>query len=255
MHRRPLIDPAGRDAPDAGRMPAPATAAPDAAPTLADAVRRACADALAVILPIDCAGCAAPDVALCDECRRAVAPAPVHRMLEGMPVFSGLAFEGVPARLVRALKQEGRTGLAAALAPALAAAVASATGGAAVLLVPVPTSRAAFRRRGFRVPDLVAARAGLAPVRLLVSAGRAVDQRGLDRAGRRANVAGAFAVRRRAAWDDAIVRAVVIDDVVTTGATLVEAARTLREAGIDVVGAATIAATARTGVSKPQAER
>lgn len=209
------------------------------------AVRAACADALALLLPVSCAGCDEPDVGLCERCMLALAPAPRRQVIPsdggGLTVWSGLAFEGVPARVLRAIKEDGRTGLAHALAPALAAAVARA-GVGGVVLVPLPTSRAAYRRRGFRVPDLLLRRAGWPPTRLLRHARRTGDQRGLGREARRRNVDGSLAVRPGAAQG---LRVLLVDDVVTTGATLAEAARALRSAGAEVVGAVTVAATPR----------
>ena len=206
-------------------------------------IRGALAEALVLLLPIACAGCDRPDVALCATCTAALIPRPEHRRIDdgegAVPVWSGLRFEGVTARVVRALKEEGRTGLARVLAPALAAAVSQFDTAHAVL-VPLPTSRAAYRRRGFRVTELVAARAGLPVERLLRTARRTGDQRGLDREARRRNVTGSLV-----AHDVAGRRVVVLDDVVTTGASLAEAVRALRDAGAEVVGAATAAATPR----------
>jgi ComF family protein len=207
-------------------------------------VRAALADALALVLPVRCAGCDEPDVSLCGACAGALEPSAFRAGVDG-EVWSGLRFEGVTARVVRALKEDGRTGLARALAPALGAAVQEAVGAAArigeeVVIVPVPTSRAAYRRRGYRVIELVARRAGLPCARLLTPSRTTSDQRGLSRDERRRNVA--HALRARGAEG---LRVIVIDDVVTTGATLCEAMRALRDGGADVVGAATIAATAR----------
>jgi predicted amidophosphoribosyltransferase len=81
----------------------------------------------------------------------------------------------------------------------------------------------------------VAARPLLAPTRSVA------DQAGLDTSGRARNLAGALAARRCA---DGL-RVVVVDDVVTTGATLAEATRALRAAGAEVLGAAVVAATVR----------
>ncbi|HET6299944.1 ComF family protein [Microbacterium sp.] len=210
---------------------------------LADLLARSLADASAVLFPVSCAGCDEPDVALCDACRGALAPTVTRdRLASGLAVWSGLAFQGVAARVIRALKEEGRTGLARPLAVPLRGALieAAATVGAIDALVPVPTSRAAYRRRGFRVPELVARRTGVRTERLLAPARRTADQRGLGIEARRANVSGSMRAR-----DIGARRVLVLDDVVTTGATLDEAARALRTAGADVVGGVCVARTPR----------
>ena len=202
-------------------------------------VRGALADALSLAFPTWCAGCDLPDAALCPPCRAQLAPQPRRRSAGGLEIWSGVSFEGVAARVVRAFKEDGRTGLAGALAPALAAALA--VWDPQVAVVPIPASRSSVRRRGYRPVELIARRAGVRPRRLLRVSPTTRDQRGLTRDARRANVAGSML-----AHDAAGVRVVLIDDVVTTGATLAEAARALRSAGAVVVGAATVAATART---------
>jgi predicted amidophosphoribosyltransferase len=207
----------------------------------ASTIRGALVETLALVLPITCAGCGEPDVALCESCTDALQPAPHRADVADLrvPVWSGLRFDGVAGRVMRSLKEEGRTGLARALAPALGAAVA-ALGHSGAVLVPIPTSRAAYRRRGYRVIELVAARAGLGVSRLLVATRQSGDQRGLDQERRRRNVAGSLRAR-----DAAGRHVIVLDDVVTTGATLAEAVRALHDAGAMVVGAATVAATPR----------
>jgi predicted amidophosphoribosyltransferase len=225
-------------------------------------LREACADALALLLPVWCAGCDEPDVALCERCALALQPDVRRRVVEApgaaVEVWSGLAFDGVAARVLRAIKEDGRTGLATALAPALAA-VLDRAGAAGCLVVPMPTSRAAYRRRGFRVPELLLRRAGRPAHRLLRLARRTADQRGLDRDARRRNVAhsmvatiprsalprGAITGRSGRAEQPSAPRVVVFDDVVTTGASLAEAVRALRAAGVEVVGAVALAGTPR----------
>ncbi|GAA3898248.1 ComF family protein [Microbacterium invictum] len=202
------------------------------------AVRASLAEALSLVFPTWCAGCDELDVSLCGACAAALQPHPAARRLDGFEVRSALPFDGVAARVIRAYKQEGRTGLARPLGAALAAAVGTVD--ADTVIVPVPSSRAAIRRRGYRVAELLARRADLAPRRLLHPAAVAADQRELGREARAANVHGTLR-----AGPVAGLRVIVVDDVVTTGATLSEAVRVLRTAGADVLRAATVAATAR----------
>lgn len=159
-----------------------------------------------------------------------------------MPVVAALTYEGVQARCIRRLKEEGETVLARPLGAALRSAVDEFSAGASQLVVvPIPTGRAAFRRRGYRVPEMLIRRAGLRVHRLLLPVRATADQRGLDVVQRGENVA--RSMRARHARDGADV--VLIDDVITTGATLDEGARALTDAGFRVRGAVTLAATPR----------
>ncbi|MXS74898.1 hypothetical protein CSIV_05540 [Microbacterium sp. CSI-V] len=212
------------------------------------AIREAVVDALAFWFPVACAGCGALDVDVCEGCRAALAPRVVRRpLLPDVEVISALEFDGVAARVIRAMKSDGRTGLAGALGPALAAALAAAPAGATVTTI--PASRAADRRRGYRPVDLLVRRAGARTVPLVRVRRASADQRGLGRAARRANVAGLFAARAPLAGS-----VVVVDDVVTTGATLRDAVSALRDAGVDRIVAVTLAYTPRRGGSTRESE-
>jgi predicted amidophosphoribosyltransferase len=152
------------------------------------------------------------------------------------------------------------------LARPLAAAVlatldvaAGGTGAAAdrVLLVPVPSSARACRTRGADVGALLAARAArdvrrsggaVRVARVLRQRRRVTDQAGLGAGARSRNVEGAFAVRRGLAGAPGRrlppgVAVLVVDDVVTTGASAAEACRALEAAGAVVLGVAAIAWT------------
>lgn len=193
------------------------------------------ADALDLLMPVWCAGCDAPGRALCATCV-AELPRPRRRDADGLDVRSLARYEGAAARIIRALKEDGRTGLCRPLGRLVAGLVRDA-GWEDAVLVPVPPSRAALRRRGYAVPEMIARHGDVRTARRLRVRGRVLDQRRLDRAERQRNVAGSFVAR------PGTTAAVIVDDVMTTGATLREAQRALREAGSRVVGAVVLADT------------
>jgi predicted amidophosphoribosyltransferase len=214
-------------------------------------------DLLDLLLPERCAGCGGASRLLCDACRdlldgcaRPAVPAPRPA---GLPAPWAVArYEGAARAVIVAHKESGRTGLARPLGAALAHSLRAAGVDGAVLVVPVPSTRAAVRRRGHDPTLRITAAAigalrarGIAVRRVaaLAHARRVADQAGLPMAGRAANLAGALHVVRPG--EVAGRRVVLVDDVITTGSTLAEAARALRAAGAEVPAAAVIAATPR----------
>ena len=204
---------------------------------------------LDLVLPRACSGCAEPGRSLCPSCREVLAARPVGRVRPtpcpaGLPEVVALsAYRGEVKRLLLAHKENGVLALTRPLGRGLAAAV-RVLDRDAVVLCPVPSSRAAVRSRGhdhaMRLARAAAHDLGLQARRLLVPARAVADQAGLSTAQRAANVAGALRATGRPG-----LAVVVVDDVMTTGATLVEAARALTAHGHRVVGAAVVAATER----------
>jgi predicted amidophosphoribosyltransferase len=238
----------------------------------ADPLREALADALALVLPVACAGCGAPDRAVCRSCRAALAGPVLRRSLDGarLEVVSGAAYEGVAARIVTAVKDAGATEAAAALAAPLRRAVAAALeqeiGARAaeapalrawsappafrpVLLVAAPSAARSTRRRGYVPIELVARAARLPVSRSLRSTRPVRDQAALTAAERARNVGDSMTAHPRLAGRTVL----LLDDVVTTGSTLAEAARAVRAAGGTVRGAATITATPAHAARPPPA--
>lgn len=199
------------------------------------------ADVAAFLLAATCAGCDAPGVLLCPSCRRALEPHPQRRTTpQGRPVHAALSFEGVAARCIRRLKGDGDTLVARPLGAALASVLLPELT-PMTWVIPVPTSRRAFRRRGYRVPDLLIRRAGADAQPILTVRSGVLDQRGLDAHAREDNVRGTMRCRRAGGGASAV----IVDDVVTTGATVDEAARALELAGFQVVTAIALVATPR----------
>ncbi|WP_327132304.1 phosphoribosyltransferase family protein [Streptomyces sp. NBC_01343] len=222
-----------------------------------------------LVLPAGCGGCGAARVLLCPGCARALSGAAAGRVRPsprpaGLPVvYAAAAYEGAVREVVLAHKERGALPLAGPLGAALAAAVSGVAGAGAgavpageeLVLVPVPSARRQVRARGHdpaRRTALVAAarlrRAGV-PARVasvLRQVRPVADQAGLGARERRENLTGALGVRGGGGGLlPATARIVLVDDLITTGATLAEAARALRAASAGAVaGAAVVAAPA-----------
>jgi predicted amidophosphoribosyltransferase len=227
---------------------------------------------LDLVLPVDCAGCgdAGPLVGgLCRPCADAVSAAFPQRVRPdpepaGLPPTVALAGYGAVLReALLQYKEKNRHALAAPLGAALADTVVrglALTGAlsAPVLLVPVPDTAAAIRRRhGDHVVRLAEA-----AVRTLRAGGFDAAVAGALRANPRPDSAELTAVQRAEAARDAFAtvdrqvpavraaaaagaRVVIVDDIVTTGSTLVSAVGKLGEKGVSVTFCGVLAATRR----------
>ncbi|WP_353809291.1 ComF family protein [Agromyces sp. SYSU T00194] len=211
-----------------------------------DPVLGALHDAAAVLLPVRCAGCGADGRSVCVACTRALHPRPAEDARGDLAFVAALEYGGAVRAVLAAYKDGGRIDAAAALAPALAAAVAAAAaraarGGSPPELVCVPSAAAARRARGYHPVELLLRRGGLRSARLLARTGSRTDQAGLGLAARERNAAGALRALPRARGR----RVILVDDIVTTGATAREAVRALTAGGADVAGVAALARTPR----------
>jgi predicted amidophosphoribosyltransferase len=207
---------------------------------------------LDLVLPRACAGCGARGPALCAGCRAVLAAAPLGPWRPtpcppGLPPRHALAaYDGPRKRVLLAHKERGGLGLGPPLGQALARVAAPLLGAGPAVLCPVPSSRAAVRARGYdHALRLARAAARASPTdvvarHLLAPARRVADQAGLSAEERAANQR--LAMR---ALPLPPCRVVLVDDLVTTGATLQEAARALSAHGHVVLGAAVLGATRR----------
>lgn len=237
-----------------GALPAPpADASPGRLARLLAGLGRA-------LLPPRCLVCAEPGahgLDLCAACRAAL-PRPrcacprCALPLAGPELACGACLREPPAmdrvlaachyafpvdRLLPRFKFHGDLAAGRTLSALLAEAVAPVFDAPGAVLVPVPLHPARLRERGYNqaleLARPLASRFGLALAPGLLQRRRPTGpQTGLDAAGRRSNVRGAFHATGKA--PDHVV---LVDDVMTTGSTLAECTRALRRAGASRVDA------------------
>lgn len=220
-----------------------------------DLLRRTASQALDAALPAVCVGCGREGPPLCERCvpaldRRLEAPVGVPIGLPGdlpAPLLQldwCAPFSGTVRSALHAIKYGGEQRLAEPLGAAVARRWARIGVGADIVThVPVHAGRA--RTRGYDQAALIARAAarqlGL-PYATLVTRERAtIAQFDLDRSDRAANVAGAFVAGIRRAPDPVGRWVLLVDDVVTTGATLAACAEALERAGALGASAITVA--------------
>ena len=235
---------------------------------------------LDLMLPLQCGGCSAPATPWCPECDGALAVHPdephlvTPRIDPGVPVLSLGRYAGPRRKAIVAVKEHGRTDLIRPLAHALRDGLAHLmTWGileSPLVVVPAPTKRSSARRRGgdpvtriaqlavaspdlsagsdlsaVASPDLSAvagtdpdavADSGLSVVAALRLKTFTRDSVGLSSGDRQRNIAGR--VRRISAVDGPVL---LVDDIVTTGATAAESVHVLQTGGAHVVAVLALA--------------
>jgi ComF family protein len=199
---------------------------------------------LAFVFPDGCLSCSTPlstgERHLCETCRSSIRselrsahpPRRLSRHDRPRTALYALEFCGPVAALIRALKFDGRRSAATELALMALPALLPILRAHPDAIVPVPLSGLRRRERGFNQSELIARALaevlGLPVMQPLRRTRHTPPQAGLSRRQRLTNPAGAF---RASASECADRRLLLLDDVVTTGATLSAAARALLEAG------------------------
>ena len=199
---------------------------------------------LDLLMPPACAGCGRSGSLLCDRCVGAFSPpfrvedrfvAPDAGVALGdalVLALAAFAYAGPMRRALAALKYSSASRLAPMLARAATPSLRTllAISGPAVL-VPVPVHAERRRERGYNQAELIAR--ALGPSHLILERVRpTTKQHRLDRAARLANLRGAFRVASGVSVPSVVV---LVDDIITTTATLEACASVLRETGVEAV--------------------
>ena len=219
---------------------------------------------LETIYPTRCAVCDKPGTLLCDECTRALPyvdmsmackvcgaawgvfqcsecnPLTLSQFgLEELPFVdcvSALHSNAVSRRIVRAYKDNGERRLASVIAQIMAAYISDDVAGSLDAITYIPARRDAARRRGYDHMQLVAHNLSEiigVGVATTLAQPRGLDQRDLGRLARMSNTHNLFVVHPQARVRGA--KILLIDDVMTTGSTLISAASVLKSAGASAI--------------------
>ncbi|MGI8799739.1 MAG: ComF family protein [Pseudonocardia sp.] len=223
---------------------------------------------LDLVLPSTCGGCNTPGPGWCARCHATLGD-PLELSLRGAPPVVAVGRYAGPLRVaLLGYKERNRRDLTDALATLLASTLVIARPGERLLLVPAPSRPAAARARSgdhmHRLTSVVAAQlsaaghpAALAPALRMRRGGR--DSVGLSSAARTANLAGRMRVHGPGVPPPGAV-VVLVDDVVTTGATLRAATATLGARGVrpctalvlcDATGSSLSGSSVQGSVAKP----
>jgi predicted amidophosphoribosyltransferase len=210
---------------------------------------------LDLVLPLECGGCGAPSTRWCEACAKELSMSPdaprvvTPRIDPGVPVFALGRYAGARRQAIVAMKDRGRIDLSGPLAGVLALGVHRlllwGLLDVPLTIVPAPTRGWAARRRGgdpvTRIATLATdAHPHITVVRALRMKALARDSAGLGSSARERNIAGRVLLTRRQLPADGEV--LLVDDIITTGATARESVRVLQTAGARVAAVLALAA-------------
>ena len=204
-----------------------------------------------LIFPSRCIGCSQLGISICSTCRKSWHSHIYHRTIKVLdtsyPVISAIEYSPIASRVLMRAKEANQEAadqlLVNALSHSLRYFLKNFGFGD---LVPIPSRRSATRKRGRdfmqEITDSVAENESIKSLQILQHQRAVRDQSQLNSQQRSRNIAGAFSTSFNLAEvrdSGNIGPLIIVDDLVTTGATLAEAIRALRTAGFPVLGAVT----------------
>jgi ComF family protein len=195
---------------------------------------------MSILAPHECLTCRAEGGVLCPSCAVLLPKADVSTTLAGLDaVYASTQYSGVAKQIVHGLKFERQKAASEAMATLIVLRMPAGVQSGITMVTHVPTATSRVRQRGYDQAEQVARQVAIrlrVPCRTLLDRYGQSRQVGTSRQERQRQVAHAYRARRQHIPQDGCI--LLIDDVLTTGATLSAAALELRQAGaVSVVGA------------------
>lgn len=211
-----------------------------------------------LIFPPRCIGCDLEREYLCQRCITLWSSVPVVSASLPIPIYSILRYSNLTSTVILAAKEDRNRSARRLIAGAFASSLEmiSRQSQEPLTLVPIPSSKAAVRIRGeaFLLPiiaetlELLDDRCDHLPIdvnELLFQRRKVREQTGLSFSERQTNVAHALAVSESALRKSPPKSILLIDDVITTGSTLMSGYQALRERNLTVIAGVTACASAQ----------
>ena len=195
-----------------------------------------------IIFPVRCLGCSALGLEICSQCRSKWNPHIYRswsRTSPYFPIFSSIQYSTVASKVLLAAKENNIKLADDLLVQALQRSFHFCAKERGVgVLVPIPSRHAVARSRGRQFITELSLRlskgTGIETIEMLSHIRKVRDQSSLDAKQRLVNIEGSMKSLRYLSE-----KVILVDDLVTTGATIHEGARALRENGIEVIAAVT----------------
>lgn len=191
-----------------------------------------------LLFPIHCFGCRAIGIEICSKCRKFWNPHFYVQTIEELQVYSAIRYSPVARSILLGAKENSFAIADKLIIEAMlnclhrlpTQVLRKAT------LIPIPGSKRAIRKRGrdfiFDLTQEVSLRSGLPMASGMIIQRRLLDQSGLSAVDRKRNIYGAFSFHGNVQQINGEI--LLVDDLVTTGATLLEAKRALNASGLSV---------------------
>ena len=194
-----------------------------------------------LIFPTRCYGCNIIGLSICSKCRQEWHPHYYLTHVQKLKVHSAILYSPTASKIILAAKENGLQGADQLIVDAIVHVLSRANFEPFnIRLVPIPSSKSNSRRRGrdfiSDLCDEISRNTNIPVAPVLKFARKVKDQSGLSARERAANMKGAFAIKAGVYPRGDLI---LIDDVVTTGATVAEAARALNSHGFPLFGSVT----------------